>query len=402
MQTVFYPSLGELCTKYLVKRTPDLSLQEQMQFVSKFAEEQRQLFEQFLLFDTIAIRIRGDNLPLPMLLQIFGERGLEELIEQGAIRFIQWKSGIFHMVTDIPGVNALAFGDMKSATYDDPEKSIDFGFDMLKNPLPKNTRRRLRAKIAPLYENAEGDLAKRAVEFTNSAYTSGKLSKLGLPPVDPLTNMPRAKRERMNACASEVTDYSYVMDKGMTSLTNYTFFSLLSDSAEKLKKRADMVGGFNELSKVEAFPDLKALFPQLKNPLQQLPALRGKASSIKFRKWLAETTRGDADLSAAYVAAIADLKGPFATPKGKFVKAIAMTGIGAGVGAGVAALTSMAVGAVAAAAAAPVIEPALELGMDLLDAFVLEGLTKGWSPRIFFDDLKELERRDLRQDAGSS
>jgi hypothetical protein len=264
MQTAFYPSLGELCTKYLVKRNPGLPPHELAQFFSKIADEQKQLFEQFLLFDTLAIRIREDNLPLPLLLRFFGEHGLEELIEHGALRFLQWRPTILHMVTDTPGVNALAYGDMKSA------------------------------------------------------YTSGKLSKLGLPPVEPITNMPKEKRGRMNSCASEAMDYSYVMDKGMTSLTNYAFFSLLDDSREKLKARPDMVGAFNELAKVEDFPDLKALFPQLADPLKQVPKLRAKASSIKFRKWLAEATEGNAELSATYVASIADVKGPFATPKGKF------------------------------------------------------------------------------------
>jgi hypothetical protein len=318
MQTAFYPSLGELCTKYLVKRNPGLPPHELAQFFSKIADEQKQLFEQFLLFDTLAIRIREDNLPLPLLLRFFGEHGLEELIEHGALRFLQWRPTILHMVTDTPGVNALAYGDMKSETLDDPEKSIDFGLNMMTDPLPESTRRRLRAKIAPLYDKVEGDLAKRAVEYTNSAYTSGKLSKLGLPPVEPITNMPKEKRGRMNSCASEAMDYSYVMDKGMTSLTNYAFFSLLDDSREKLKARPDMVGAFNELAKVEDFPDLKALFPQLADPLKQVPKLRAKASSIKFRKWLAEATEGNAELSATYVASIADVKGPFATPKGKF------------------------------------------------------------------------------------
>jgi hypothetical protein len=31
--------------------------------------------------------------------------------------------------------------------------------------------------------------------------------------------------------------------------------------------------------------------------------------------------------------------------------------------------------------------------LDLVDEFLLSGLTKGWSPKMFFDDLEKLRRR---------
>jgi hypothetical protein len=34
--------------------------------------------------------------------------------------------------------------------------------------------------------------------------------------------------------------------------------------------------------------------------------------------------------------------------------------------------------------------PAAELGPDLLDGFLLDGLLRGWTPRMFFDDPRKL------------
>ena len=36
--------------------------------------------------------------------------------------------------------------------------------------------------------------------------------------------------------------------------------------------------------------------------------------------------------------------------------------------------------------------PAVDFTLDLLDEFLLEGLRKGWHPRMFFNDLRKLEK----------
>jgi len=62
-QTTFYPSLEALCTKYLVVGPKQPTALEMAQFPVKMVEQQQSLFEQFLLFDTVAIKIRGENVP---------------------------------------------------------------------------------------------------------------------------------------------------------------------------------------------------------------------------------------------------------------------------------------------------------------------------------------------------
>lgn len=395
-QTAFYPSLEALCTKFLVVGPKQPLALEAAQFPAKMAEQQRSLFEQFLLFDTIAIKIRGENIPLILLLRFFGERGLEELIDQGAIKFVQWKPTVFHMVTEMPGVDALASGNLNSAAYDDPEQSIELAFKWLSEPPSRHTKRLLKRKAAPLYEHPPADSSAKAVTLTKSAYNSGKLRPFNLAPNDPFDRLPLPKRALLNDCASELLEYSFALGQGMTSLSSYAFLSLFTDSVDKLKRRPDLANKFSELAKLESFPDLKLLYPQLSNPLLQLPKLRGKRSSQKFRQWLAETTEDKAELTTAYIASIANARGPLDTTKGKFLKTVVMTAIGMAAGVAIGAAADTALGLAAGAIAAKVADPAADMGLDLLDQFVIEGLAKGWSPRMFFDDLKELERRDLR------
>jgi hypothetical protein len=394
--TAFFPTLEEFCTKYFVKRSQPLTIEELAQQPARMLDIQKSLFEQLLLFDQLAFKVRGENIPLILLLRLFEEKGLEELLEQGALRFIQWKPSIFHMVTDIPGVDALAVGDIGSPAIDDPEQSIELAFAWLRDPPSKRVRKILRRKVASLYETAPKELATQSAALTKSAYYSGKLAPFGLPLKQAYTEMPLSKRELLNKCASEISEYSYVLDHRMTSLSNYTYFSLLADTAKKLNARNSTLQGFSELTRIERFPDLKVLFSQLQNPLLQVARLRNRNRSRRFRHWLAVASEGNAEISAEYVAAIANAKGPLDTMSGKFLKAVALTAIGTATGAAVTSAADLTLGLAAGTAAMGVGHPVLDFGFDLLDEFVLNGLTKGWSPRLFFDDLKELERRDLR------
>lgn len=60
-----------------------------------------------------------------------------------------------------------------------------------------------------------------------------------------------------------------------------------------------------------------------------------------------------------------------------------MTAIGATIGAVIGGVE----GALGGAAIGRTIEAGAEFGLDLVDEFLVSGIAKGWSPRMFFDDL---------------
>lgn len=167
----------------------------------------------------------------------------------------------------------------------------------------------------------------------------------------------------------------------------------------KLRSALHISSSFGELAEMQQFPDLRALYDELENPFENLISVRGKYRSKKFRKWLSEVSGGggDASLSREYIEAISNSKSFFQTRTGKFSKSIAMTTIGAGVGA----LIAGPVGIAGGAAAGKILEPAADLGLDLIDEFILSGLTKGWTPRMFFDDLNAL-RATSREESGKA
>lgn len=194
-----------------------------------------------------------------------------------------------------------------------------------------------------------------------------------------------------NKCADEVMSYTFLCEGQMTSFSMFEYFHLFNESARKIADISKTTDGFNQIAKTQDIPDLKMLYEKIESPLKRVPAIRGKRSSIKFREWLASATETESgrSITREYTEAIVEGRGFFQSNSGKITKAIATTAIGTAVGA---LLGSQIEGAVIAGSLAlsKVLDPLADLGLDLLDTFVLDGLTKGWTPKIFFDDLERL------------
>jgi hypothetical protein len=160
------------------------------------------------------------------------------------------------------------------------------------------------------------------------------------------------------------------------------------------------VEGFSSVSKIEGLPDLKALFDELHEPLKRMPEIRKTNNARLFREWL-EKTAGetpDPDMVKAYLDAISERKGVLDSAPRKLLKTIVMAAVGMGAGAAAASYAGPVVGAgvgMAAAAGEKIAEFGTETALGMLDSFLLERVTKGWSPRMFFDDLSKL-RQDSR------
>ncbi len=344
-----------------------------------------------LLFDTLSIKVYGENVPLALMLRFFGEAGVEALIEQKAIKFVLWTPMILHNVTEMPGVNALMSGNVNSPVHTDPEQSFDLGLNWLTEKPSKQLRKRLKRKILPLYELPPADLAGETVALANSAFASGKLKPLGFDPAKQrIDHLTLEERARLSKCAIGLLEYRYLMARQMTSMSSFEYFSFFSDSLQRIQTAEQSAQAFAMLAQLENMPDLRAVFPLIKDGLKQLPRLREKRTVRKFRGWLSTTVTGDKSVTEEYLAAICDVKGPLDTKGGKFFKSFALASAGAAAGHALeGALPGAVMGGLVAQAAGPVVDFAL----DLIDEFVLDGLRKGWHPRMFFDDLRKLQAR---------
>jgi hypothetical protein len=72
---VFYKSINDFCRKYFVVGQRPLTPLELQSFSTIEASERAALFEHLLLFDTVSIKVYGENIPLAVLLRLWVREG---------------------------------------------------------------------------------------------------------------------------------------------------------------------------------------------------------------------------------------------------------------------------------------------------------------------------------------
>lgn len=388
--TIYDTELNDFSRKFLVMN-PGIPEPSSIEFLSRAKTNEAKLFESLLLFDTISFKVYGENIPLALLLNHFGIKGFEALLEQDAINFILWNQIVTFFVDDIPGVDPLQSGALNSPAHSDPEESIKLGFNWMSKQPRESDKKNIIRKVREKYSLPENSLAGKAVSLSRSAYESGKLKHYGLAPgICTFMDLDKAARKKLCGCAEDILQYSHLINNNMASYSSFEFYHLFNQSNKRIHQAANIQNNFNELAMLENMPDLRALYPKISKPFAQVTKLRNKSSSMKFRAWLAECSSAEdaAEITKEYVDSIASAKGFFQTITGRLTKSIAMSAVGAGVGM----LVAGPAGAMGGAGVAKLLEPAADLGLDMLDEFVLSGLTKGWTPKMFLEDIDKLEK----------
>src|SRR5579863_4536098 len=178
--TIFNTELNDFCRKYLLTNVP-VALHDRLMFPSRLRDFQASLFEQLLLFDKVALKVFGENIPLAVILNAMGERAFDELMEQGALSFVLWTPMVLYMKSDVPGVYPLASGNI-NPPLNDPEQSIELGLNWLQSKPSGRAKRRLIKKLLPLYIIPDTEFSPKAVGAVHSGYNSGRFEPIGLSP----------------------------------------------------------------------------------------------------------------------------------------------------------------------------------------------------------------------------
>jgi hypothetical protein len=389
MSNVYIQQLNDFGRKFILRGNYRPTREDAMLYQTRLDNIKASVFESLMLFDKTCFKVVGENIPLAILINEAGVSGVEKLIDQGGLSFLHWQTMIGNMVSNIPGVIPLVSGKYDNGPYIDPEESIAIGLKILSNQPNKKQRQTIIRKARDLYTASSVSDTAETTTFVTSAFSSGKLKPYGLDneKLD-LYSLPTASKEALAQCAEDLLEYKQVLSKGLSILENSRFISLFNDTAEKINK-INATEAVSIMAALEGFPDLKAVYRSIDNPIQKAVGLRERKNVIKFRKWLDQAPNEErGDISRAYMEAIANPKGFFETKTGKFTKSVAITIIGAGVGA-VASPIGTTAGAAFGAAAGKVVEPGLALCLALVDEYLISGLIKGWTPRMFFSEIQK-------------
>ena len=391
-QTIFAADINSFCRKFLVERpgatdpTP-----------GEVAELNETLFENLLLFDKLSLKIEGESIPIALLINLLTQKGFEALIEQGALEFVLWTEGVVFLVKNIQGLDGLASMSYSSPPHIDPEKSIETGLAWMRNAPVGRKRRHLVRRILPHFRVTEKNIAANGLGLVKTALKTGGLEPYGIPKiVGAADNLDQLQKHVIAKCAEDLIEYEFLLKNNMTSFSSYRYFSPFWDTAQRFQIMNKTLEGFTSISVIEGLPNLRELCRELDDPWRRLPTVRATKNARLFRSWL-ETTAGkspDGDMVKAYLDSISESRGTFDAPSRKFLKTVAVAAVGVGASAVATGYAGAAIGAAGGVATALAVEKAAEFMAGtvtgVLDGFVLDRVAKGWSPRMFFDDISKM------------
>ncbi|HIH8982725.1 TPA: hypothetical protein ACYUTL_002462 [Serratia marcescens] len=353
-----------------------------------YNEIKSSLFESFILNNEVNFKVEGENLALKIMINEIGLRGVEELIDENAFSFTLWTPVILALQHPFAGVPPISATRLRDGPNADPEQSLELAINNLSAPIKRRERRNLIRKLRDNYIAVPEQIEDNCLEEVLSALKSGKLQRLGLNlngrDINELT---QHEKNLLAICTSDLLGYKYVINKhartSPISDINILFEDSLSKSEALSKEEV-----FSSIIEFEKFPDLRKSFDLMGQPMDQLLRVRKSKSAKRFRDWLSEINNATTPLEAQqiYVESNLNPKGFFDTFWGKSTKSFSMMFLGYGAGH----LISPVI-APYSAAILPFADSLKDYIFDMADEYLLSELTKGWTPQVFINDLKNLK-----------
>jgi hypothetical protein len=379
---VFDKKLNGFARKYLVRGNEHL-VEDIRNFEPEYQSLSAMVGELLLLHEGVAFSVYGENIPLTMLINWFGLKGLEALLEQGAIEFVLRDDMITYVVDDIKGILPLQIGQLNSSVHCDPEASATEGLKWLASPLPRRNRRALVRKAIKAYKAVPGDLNKEAVEIGYKRYKSNLFAAIGLPCNKDLEDLNKEERAKLCGLTTETMELALLAHYQYLTRDCGNHFLIAKAQVERLHKAGVIAQKAEIVFNIEKIPDISSLIKAGQLPLKEIPRLRASREATAFRSWLARLSdsTGVEEVSREYISALTKSNTFWETRKGKLLKTLGVSMLGMAVGGALAGVE----GAVAGIALGEILEQAAGITLDLLDVYILDGLGKGWTPKDFIE-----------------
>ena len=343
------------------------------------------LFEQFLLFDKIAVKIERDNLSLYFLIKELGLNKVEELLEKNTIQLVLWTPLIATLTGPEKSPNNRIDHDMGiglppliAGNYNDegsdPEKNID---RLLSNfsGITRERKRIFKRKALRQYTLPSQDISKNAVEIVIDAYKHNRLSEFDLPFEKEPEQLNFNQRGRLLNLGSDILETSVLAEKQYKSYNNYNYYKITENSIRYIKSAINASINTDKILQEELVPNIKSVFLDEKIPFEKVFDLRKNKNIKQYRKWINDKSISvnQEEIIKEYIDAIADKKGYFDKGAGKFIRSAGMF-----------------VASEFFLNEKKYLIPGefVSLGLSMFDSYVISALFKGWNPRMFIDTMK--------------
>jgi len=352
--------------------------------VARFLDLKNTLSAKLMRHEALCFAVYGENMVIHPLLEVFGARGLLDLLEQGAIKFWLEADSILYFKSPQKGVMPLANGPFTTPVHSDPEASVAESLRRREKQPEAKAAKKLKRALADAYVAAPSSFTSAAVAFGHDGYRLGRFKFAGLDPAVPLDELDEPGRETLARLAGEMHDLSLIARLRMNTIDQFAIARVCHDSVDRLRRGRRVDTAYQQIFAIERMPDLAQLFRDGALDVTALPKLRQKSDAVKFRRWVRQVTTDpySGDPGAEYLDALQG-QGLLESKKGRLLKALSVSALSGAVGGALAGPIGVAAGVVAA----PVALAGLDVGLDLFDEFVLGALLAGWNPRNYFENV---------------
>ncbi len=375
---VFTGQMNDFCRRYLIKSNEHLVPNSKL-FETEYRMTLNTIGEMLLYYDGIALRVYGENIPLALLINNFGIKGVEELLEQEALQFVLWTPSVTYLVDDIPGVHPLQSGAVTSECHSNPEVSAELGLNFLRNKPPRSVRRNLIRKVVKKYKVPPNTLSAEAVKFGHDGYEANLFSDLGLQKKKNITELNQDERKRLCHLATVCLELAVLGEYKYISFNNEELAEIQYKEEMRLKDANILKGYSDTIFEVEKAPNFCKMIQEDIIKLSDIPRIRNTHNAKRFRSWINNLpySADKQEVIREYLYATIGVKSFWETNQGKFIKMIGIMSATSILGGAINGFTGATVGALAG--------PIVDFGINVFDTYYLDNLLKGWKPKNYFD-----------------
>lgn len=237
-------------------------------------------------------------------------------------------------------------------------------------------------------------LPEEAWKIAGEALKTGALESFGLSRREDILGASIEEGSIILRATQSLLNYRYTINRGFSSNNDKDIFDLFSSGVNNLSKTNNPLRNFTVLSEYERFPNLKSLYSEIENPFRRAAQFRTTYTAHQFREWIAASTaNSDIDIIREYVDACAKREGLFESKPAKFFKVVSLIGIGHVIGLPLSLLAttfSTIMSALSMEDVSELVKTAGEFGLGITDAFLIDNIKVGWTPKAYFDGLRRV------------
>lgn len=386
-KALFTTALDGISTAFLKQapNTPDPHNRLQQ----RYAEAILSTSEALMVAPRVTFKVYGENVVLATLLRMYGVRGLEELLDDGSVRFILWRGfigGLQDQSLIRQGILPIVHMNLDSSEHSDPEASCLAGMKWAANFERRDRRRLARLATKKTDLTPEGAPAE-TWEALIEAHKNNDFTVDGLPADRPLSQTTPDEQERLVVLGGQLLEAAVLVENELDLYESDGTWRTMLQTAREVRSSGSVVSTAETILRMERVPSIRQLLLERKLTEADVLRLRRHPATAAFREWM--WTRPDPGDAKAVLDEYASLFGgdKDRSLPGKFLTMIRLVGL-ASAGLVLGDLASGAAGAVAGVVVGTATNIAVGTGLSYFNS-LLESIKDRRSPRHFSSLLRD-------------